>query len=52
MDKLRKKQACLEGRIVHALKTYNDALGKNMRETSWLLRHCLRSTFPTLINAA
>ncbi len=32
MDKLRKKQTCLEGRVVHALKTYNDALGKNMRK--------------------
>ncbi|KAL5960842.1 Coiled-coil domain-containing protein 63 [Taenia solium] len=31
MSKLRKKQACLESRVVHALKTYNDALGKNMR---------------------
>ncbi|VDM27119.1 unnamed protein product [Hydatigera taeniaeformis] len=37
MDKLRKKQACLEGRVVHALKTYNDALGKNMRKTCSIL---------------
>ncbi|KAM7542501.1 hypothetical protein Aperf_G00000010387 [Anoplocephala perfoliata] len=31
LDKLRKKQACLEGRVVHALKAYNDALGSNMQ---------------------
>uniref|UniRef100_A0A183SHY9 Coiled-coil domain-containing protein 63 n=1 Tax=Schistocephalus solidus TaxID=70667 RepID=A0A183SHY9_SCHSO len=30
MDKLRRKQTSLEGRLVHALKTYNEALGKNM----------------------
>ncbi|VDD83943.1 unnamed protein product [Mesocestoides corti] len=36
MDKLRKKQLGLEGRVVHALKAYNNALGKNMRNNKFV----------------
>lgn len=50
MSKLRKKQACLEGRVVHALKTYNDALGKNMRRLNKIsyLIHLIPSQSPVI----